>query len=368
MINLKMLKEIGLMVALISQAFAATPCISTEEPFYRKWRGCDMPSERGAIEGESRVVRGNRWIWPNARGYLSFNTINKLDLGLYLIRFNTTGSSIESSHEKVIMFSEMQKNVETYNDMHMPHKNDENCLIAPYNLSSYDGNLHGRYSTKNDRGEVIQSNYEGAVFLMKIEKKPLFTNFLLWALNGTIFINSIEIIRVGDNGFSSHPMMRDIPSPFYQMMRSHFTDIVQRGFYCAFAALGDTVENHQNREHHTNEFLRRADPLGNPGFQPLRYFCNALDSRFTRLDDRSNGLESRITHVNDAQSARITSLESRLQQALSGIETMNERINSLEKENKELKTIAANHQGMVEHIERTTTPIRSVSAGRRARN
>ncbi|CAO5681173.1 MAG: hypothetical protein HEEMFOPI_01456 [Holosporales bacterium] len=147
-----------------------------------------------------------------------------------------------------------------------------------------------------------------------------------------------------------------------------FTEEVQRGFYNAFAALGDTVEKHQNREHHTNEFLRRADSLGNPGFQPLRYFCNALDSRFTRLDDRSNGLDARITHVNDEQSARITSLEAQLKEALGGIATLKKEVETLKSENEKLKGTVNVHQGMVEHIERTTTPIRSVSAGRRARN
>lgn len=341
MINLKMLRKMGLMVALLSQGFAANPCISTEEPFYRKWRGCDMPGERGAVKGDSRVVH-ERY----ARGFLSFNTYLNLPKGIYILKFDNNGSADNCQMDRMINFD---GNLGYYDDgRHMGHMNGFS-YVAGYNLSK---------NTQNDNCQILYSNFSGASILFRYEENVR-ANLCCFSYGGSVVINSIEIIRVGDNGFSSHPMMRDIPSPFYQMMRSHFMDEVHRSFFHAFSALGDAVINHINTQGHIKNFSDRAKfNDGHPGYEPLSHACKSIVDRFTGQENRSNGLESLITQVNDTQSARITSLEAQLQQALSGIETLKDEVNRLKSENEKLKVTVNVHQAMVEHIERKTTPLR----------
>ncbi|CAO4845988.1 MAG: hypothetical protein CNLJKLNK_01345 [Holosporales bacterium] len=174
-------------------------------------------------------------------------------------------------------------------------------------------------------------------------------------------------------------------------IEKRFTEEVHRGFYNAFAALGDTVSNHQNREHHTNEFLRRADPLGNPGFKPLEYFCGALDTRFKRLDEKDADTLNQLAQLRDTFWARngeretqvrdiwggineareqIQQKDSAIQELKNSVKELQAQVTALTAENQRLITIVNGHERMVDDIERSTTPTsrRSLSAGRQARH
>ncbi|CAO4845997.1 MAG: hypothetical protein CNLJKLNK_01346 [Holosporales bacterium] len=218
---------------------------------------------------------------------------------------------------------------------------------------------------------------------------------------GTIIINRLGFVtskgrKFGNfeyGGWANHniEMMSLADIKITRFIELRFTDLVHRGFYNAFAALGDTVSNHQNREHHTNEFLRRADPLGNPGFKPLEYFCGALDTRFKRLDEKDADTLNQLAQLRDTFWARngeretqvrdiwggineareqIQQKDSAIQELKNSVKELQAQVTALTAENQRLITIVNGHERMVDDIERSTTPTsrRSLSAGRQARH
>lgn len=101
-----------------------------------------------------------------------------------------------------------------------------------------------------------------------------------------------------------------------------------------------------------------ADQGGYPGHwdRHHRGFRDALLARFTRQDDRSNGLESRITHVNDTKSAEISTLKDQLQQALSGIATLKDEVNRLRSDNEILIARLNSREALITELKESLRP------------